>query len=342
MIKEDLLKNNLLYHARAILKSLPTPLDGVGITPDSDKHVHVILQGDDELVLALARYVALIAHYPNFNETTGANRTVITLVSPTMSVDKMKKSQLFGNLPDCCPISVIDKEGNETRCPGECGYLDIAFQLILQDPKTYDYQPLSNEILTRIDTADSVALKKEDGMVDVTGAQLINMVYHVGFDLSHIDLKNIADVKAYRRAVLRYGLVIWDKRQCRTLWEKCKQEDKLSSFYLTECIECYKRSICTGGRWSKQRLYQCLPYLTKTEHIRWSVSKLIDGFRPYSMPELVHYSTLSAKEKEIDKKEKKLQKIHLDICSNEDLKSYDYNAVKYDTVLLLVMPQIVK
>lgn len=341
MIREDLLQNEFYYHARAIVNNLPQPLDREGIVPECNKHVHAILLGDSQLVMALARHIALIAHYPNFNENTGANRTLITLVSPKISVNQMEQSRFFGQLLNY--ITVIDQKGKKINNSTSCEYIDIAFQLIPQD--SYDYTPQADEIVTRINTNDECwqpLMATVEQTVDVIPAQKVHMAYCVGEDLNKIDENDIASVHAYSRAIRHYGLTLWQKRKRQNQWDKCSLTNKLSSFLLSECLESYKRSVCVNGRWYKKKLYRALPELARTEHLRWCVAQLIAGFRPYSTQEMVHYSTLSIQEKAIDKKEKKAQKIHLDICSNKELSKNDFDAIKYDSLLLLVMPKIVK
>ena len=43
-------------------------IDDIGIADNSNKYVHVIAIGYDNLIIEIIRYIALIAHYPNFND----------------------------------------------------------------------------------------------------------------------------------------------------------------------------------------------------------------------------------------------------------------------------------
>lgn len=60
-----------------------TPLDGSGISVDSDKNVHLIVVGMTKMGIAVAIQAAQIAHYPNF-KINGDNphRTKITFIDP--------------------------------------------------------------------------------------------------------------------------------------------------------------------------------------------------------------------------------------------------------------------
>ena len=60
-----------------------TPLDGSGISVDSDKNVHLIVVGMTKMGIAVAIQAAQIAHYPNFKiDGDNPNRTKITFIDP--------------------------------------------------------------------------------------------------------------------------------------------------------------------------------------------------------------------------------------------------------------------
>lgn len=55
------------------------------ISPSSSKHINIIIDSTSDLMLCIARQIALVAHYPNFDETSGSNRTVITMLFDSSS-----------------------------------------------------------------------------------------------------------------------------------------------------------------------------------------------------------------------------------------------------------------
>ena len=70
--------NNWNKARKYVLNVLPkkerhSPLNGIGFSPSSSEHLHVIIIGISDLMLCIARQIALIAHYPNFNEDGGSN-----------------------------------------------------------------------------------------------------------------------------------------------------------------------------------------------------------------------------------------------------------------------------
>ena len=74
------------YVARTfVLQKLATIAAEHAFAPNDSEHLHVVLKSDDERMLAVARSVALYAHFLNFNEEGQAgspeHRTVITIVS---------------------------------------------------------------------------------------------------------------------------------------------------------------------------------------------------------------------------------------------------------------------
>ena len=50
----------------------------------TDKHVHLVIAGFGNTGVALLLEALRICHYPNYNEKTGSNKTVITVVDPKM------------------------------------------------------------------------------------------------------------------------------------------------------------------------------------------------------------------------------------------------------------------
>lgn len=58
-----------------------TPLDGEGIAPNSQEHVHLVIVGMSKMGIALGQQALLQAHYPNFDERADSpKRTRITFI----------------------------------------------------------------------------------------------------------------------------------------------------------------------------------------------------------------------------------------------------------------------
>ena len=69
-------------------------LKSVAIGPTSNEHLHVVVASDSPLMLSAVREVALLAHFANFDEASGRNRSVITIVSNKDNiVEELKKEE---------------------------------------------------------------------------------------------------------------------------------------------------------------------------------------------------------------------------------------------------------
>lgn len=62
------------------------PLDGGGITADSDKHVHLVIIGMNEMSRALAINAAQVLHFPNYKNGQPCTGTTITFIDPEARV----------------------------------------------------------------------------------------------------------------------------------------------------------------------------------------------------------------------------------------------------------------
>ena len=138
-------------------------------------------------------------------------------------------------------------------------------------------------------------------------------------------------------------------------WNKVSITDKLSSIFCADCFESRLRGVVGVN---EKSLYEYLltdfetlveklcdektiTALVKSEHARWNVEKLILGFRPLNAEERCKDESLFGNEKTENRKElKQNKKIHVDLCSYEELRRVDIGNMKYDYFLMLAMPQI--
>lgn len=60
------------------------PLDR-GLMAEDNRHVHLVIAGFNEMGTALLLEALRVCHYPNYNETTEANKTRITVIDPKMN-----------------------------------------------------------------------------------------------------------------------------------------------------------------------------------------------------------------------------------------------------------------
>ena len=85
--------------------------------------------------------------------------------------------------------------------------------------------------------------------------------------------------------------------------------------------------------------------LSKSEHARWAVEKLIMGFRPLNEEERLDDEKLAAHKKKRKEYRNNLKKnssklAHIDLCSYSDLRRVNPDDMKYDSFLMLAIPNI--
>ena len=188
------------YYARQYVLDVLPPLDRTGIEPSSSTHVHVVTNSTDNLMLAIIRQICLIAHYPNFNEETGANRTIITICTknPSDALNKIKAYRYLGNLLKYCKISFVDNDEKST-IQDESLPLDIEFEF---SPKTIDSYKESDGVYLQIikieDIKDSINVQE---CFDVTKGMLVNMVYTTGSDIDNLPASDYANIERYSIAL---------------------------------------------------------------------------------------------------------------------------------------------
>lgn len=82
-----------------------------GETVMSDKHVHLVIAGFSDMGVALLLEALRIAHYPNYDETTGRNKTVITIIDPKMDEMLPRFKSQYPYLDQITDIEVEYKNG---------------------------------------------------------------------------------------------------------------------------------------------------------------------------------------------------------------------------------------
>lgn len=256
------------------------------IPPSSSNHINIIIDGVSDLMLCIARQIALVAHYPNFDETSGSNRTVITILFDSSSepeiVNKVSREEYLCNLPKLCKYSVKTWDGENVSITSEKNkqsYIDIELEFI--DIKEDNYLS-KNNIEKNIGRDDTYLLIKEDTVreklknvdikaistINITNARRTNMVYCVGGDIDNLapDDPNTAD--RYSRA-LHYFCYQQDEKDSQKHWDEFFKKDDdgkptdyidgqiavrnlLSNVYCSDCFESRLLSVVTQNNLKKQ------------------------------------------------------------------------------------------
>lgn len=260
---------NAMIARQIILKDLDAVLDGGGISCTSGNRVHAVIVGGDDLMLSLAKQIALISHYPNFNDETGCNRTKITIVDTTACDDILvaalvdRVNDKLGNLM-CEAIwkaGLLSKNGFiiQKSSTLQQSYIDIELEIVGlkgvdvdQYARTFMNAP-SNELVTLLChanalTADTVRLLSERinrvevvderkyidsinyNSVDMTMARMVNMVYVSGGSLKDIPLVDLYKVNAYNTTLSKL-LSSTAEELITQEWESIEANNKENSSY---------------------------------------------------------------------------------------------------------------
>lgn len=340
------------YKARAYVLD---KLRDVAIGPNSGEHLHVVVICDCPLMLSVARQVALSAHYANFEEhdakgtLTCCNRTVITIVSQNENiVEELKKEEYLCNLLDLCKYSVFG-----VAPVNKDSYLDIEFEIVK------DWQGKETEFL-KVMTAEDVEIvlggkeEQEIESIDTRKAVLANRMYKLG---ELIDNLPAEDIHCAHRYVM--ALDVFQHDLLRKPIEGEKRGGVLSNVFCADCFESRAKGIkqyCEEK--NKERAKnkekkmkeeeaweECNEALSKSEHARWVVEKLILGFRPLNDDERWEDERRFGSAKQDFRKQlKKRSKdpAHIDLCSYADLRRISPDDLKFDSFLMLAIPKIMR
>lgn len=371
----------LWYMARHFVMEELSPIDRYwdnvkkeaqdGIGPDSNKHVHIVVDSIEEEMIAVVRQICLLAHYPNFDEASGANRTVITFCLDNVDKNVVRNIKGLGNLMDHARCWVSCKEGycriNYNGYRNDHLPLDIGFEFV--DEKIDDYKE-DNKLLRKIKFADVKAsferYQKPSEGIDISKGMLVNMVYNTGATIDNLPACDNENVARYSTAlnVFCYNLK-WE--EIKKTWNKsAKQQNdgsyrvldiknQLSSIFCADCFETRLKGILDTKKktvyeyllndfetvMKKMREQDTINALVRCEHARWNVERLIMGFEPLEKEELYDIECCFDQERKGKIRKYKNAFKHIDLCSNKNLRRINPADVKYDYFLMLAMPQIV-
>lgn len=340
-------------------------------TPDDSGHLHVMVDGDSPLLLSVARQLALSAHYANYVEydMSGTlvckNRTVITIKSKNAHiVEELKKEEYLCNLLDYCKYTVFGEEHNASS------YIDIEFEIV-EEIRQAD---VPNEIMMKEDDVEAYfRAKKDEGFhIDTLTAVLASGMYKLGDVIGNLPAEDFHCARRYFQALDKFQYSQMDKEKDLPLIDDdCKSDpikvkECLSNLFCADCFEqrykvlhrCYlealKRKEADQGKKLGRREIEklkeelCERYdeaLSRSEHERWVVEKLIMGYRPLNNKEILQYECLFGDARKAFCKQLKRNAsdpAHIDICSYRDLRRINPDDMKYDSFLMLAIPKILE
>lgn len=353
---------NNWYKARSYVLD---KLKDIAYTPDSKEHLHVVVCGDSDLMLAVVRQVVLSAHYINFREYNEIgemiypNRTVITLVSDKNDIETiLNKEENLNNLLTICGHKIHENEKKNTD-----SFMDIELEVVDDVAKIDDNNAIK---ITESEVQDFVNSKLQDEIynIDTRKAILAGRVYGLGGIIGNLPAEDIHSAHRYTLAlnVFKYKLMkekltsivnepSWNENQL-------KVKNSLSDVFCADCFEsrllaikryCKSKKIQENEAWEANN-----EALSISEHARWIAEKLIMGFRCLDDKEHLKDESLFGKNKKQyrdslkknrrkDKRDNNIDDFaHIDLCSYHDLRRINPDDMKYDSFLMLAIPEILE
>lgn len=352
------------YIARAYVLDLLNRLTKeYSFTPGSNEALHFVIPETGSRMLAVARQLALYAHFINFKEEAEddlpANRTTITFITDNPNLKSLLlQEEYLCNLPNYCKFVNLDGSVDNKD-----SYLDIEIHLSLSMPA---FQANKIGKLINKEDVDEFFAKAADHeaifSIDTSKAYYASEMYNIGETIDNLPHEDIHDTHRYSMAldVYQYGKLKHDPKPIFTELTEAPQyklKEALSNLFCSDCFELRNNAILKAAEaddkdsnpkdiykvWEKHN-----NALSVSEHARWVAEKLIMGYRPLNAGELALFENyrLHFRGSEKIKNLKKVIKSndsdlsHIDLCSYRDLCRIDPDNLKYDSFLTLCIPRI--
>lgn len=308
------------YEARAYVLDR---LKGVVIGPSSKKHLHAVVMSDSPLMLSVVRQLALSAHYPNYDETTGQNRTVITLLSQNKDIiDELRKEEYLCNLPDY----------------GQNLFIDLMLEIV----EEWHHEDQEALVFSEEDAMAFLRTKSEKDLywIDTRKAVLADRIYDLGAVIDNLPDEDFHCTGRYILALDVFRGLLRKKitpliNKDRWANNQIQVKNGLSNIFSSDCYELIAETIDEDNNEA----------YSKREHFRWVVEKLIMGFRSLNKEERIRDERLfddAKKQYRTRLKKDPSDPVHIDICSYAELRRIDPESLKYDSFLMLAIKDILK
>ena len=332
-------------------------LKDVAFIPGSNEHLHVVVDADDELMLAVVRQVALSAHYINYveydvyGELKCKNRTVITLISNNENIiDDLCAEEYLYKLMEYCKYRYKDGDVNPDS------YIDVELEIVGTETTIDD----NNAIwLKKSDVENHIASRLQEDMccIDTRKAVWASRMYDLGDLIGNLPAEDIHCTHRYTLALEAFYHKLlqdeWTPLVNEKGWTRCPNDVKkdLSNVFCADCFETRElairryskeKGISEAEAWEKNN-----EALSMSEHERWVVEKLIMGYRPLNNEEHIHDERLFGDirkqyRKELKNNTKEDGTPHIDLCSYRELRRVNPDDMKYDSFLMLAIPKILE
>lgn len=262
-------------------------------------------------------------------------------------MDIVQKEEYLYNLPKYCSLTIEDKEPRNKD-----SYIDIEIEIVKTCPSIsgdFEYLITPNDVKAFCDSIDPQQIY----YIDTRRAIWTQRVYCVGAEIDNLPYEDIHDVERYSLA-----LSIFQYREIRrsisplmpkeVTYNTNVIKERLSNIFCSDCFETRYKAIQHYHSNSATKIDDWKLFndaLCMSEHARWVVEKLIMGYRPLNEQEHHHDECLFGKKKTQYRKQLKSSPqdpAHIDICSLADLCRINPDNLKYDSLLMLSIPAIIK
>lgn len=338
------------------------------------------------LMLSIVRQVALSAHFLNYheevkeeeeakekedktkNENTkkeapSKNRTVITIVTKNKDavIEELGAEEYLCNLPKHGKGFIQRAKDNQT----EEVEVEVDLKLEIISEWSGEEKPYV-KIFAKNDVDEFCRSHHDIFSIDTRMAVYASRIYDLGTLISDMPYEDIHSAKRYSQALDAFMYIQLEK-PWKSLINKDNQDDltkvkeALSNLF---CADCFKTRESELNLMRELDIKKCkdeqeikkkrkdnywenhIEALSKSEHARWVVEKLIMGYRPLNLGERIEDERIMGS-KRLKEHRKQLKcnpenPAHIDLCSYADLRRIDPDNMRYDSFLMLAIPEILK
>lgn len=340
---------------------------------NGNESFRIAVRGGSQLSRALVRHLALMMHYPHFDEDNQSTRSVITILyEGNVNLSKLKgearklmNPDYLGNLMKYSDFTVEAPDGRFSQ--KGLSFLDIVFELKavkhFEDHKECLLLPDDSLIYKDVKAALG-HIPEEFGERDVERGILVNSAYNLGDTINNLPSED-NDTPVRYNIALDYLRGVHRKTRIDD-WNRdfgpdgsihpVKLRQRLSSIFSGDTFESHIRGLMNyygeinyrymlnNARNIRSALRENLNRLARTEHARWNAEKLILGFRPLNAEEALEDElALSQRNSRRSALKKRAEDpAHIDIASYRDLKRINPQDMKYDCFIILAIPYILR
>ncbi len=308
---------------------------------------HFIVYGDNELLLTVVRHLALYAHFTNYEEYDSdgnlscKHRTHITIVSAKNAADienELQKPEYLFNLPKVCTMTIFGKVKNEDS------YMDIAIDVVKDKKEVGTYKNYKRIEITEELISKQLASLGHDQIfsIDTRKAVCAGETYNLRYSNA---------LNTFQNKVLDCKINKLIKEEEKKTWDADPNVVRLglSNVFCADCFEIREKEVnklplpedkAELGPWGAH-----MNELSRCEHNRWVAEKLLLGYMPLGEEQIFKYEHLFGDDRKAYWKKLKNDPnspMHIDICSNRDLRRRDPDSMRYDSFLMLAIPLILR